>query len=352
MYVYIYIYIYIHTYTYIYIYTHMYVSLYIYIYIHIYTHICMYAYMHMCVYIYVCIYIYIYIEIHTCVCIYIYIYVYVCIYIHIHMYMYIYVCMFVCVYIYIYIYIIHNVKHTHLTHMFRCGKGAVRQTHKLLPSGIMTITIITIIIMSVMVIVVIIVKVIRNWIPFRVFSSTCYEQSEPVGHFTFRSDIIAWQADATRGSQLRGERERERERKRERERVRERERDQGVKKAAGNLAAAPGARRRRRDARAAAAVANPAAALPSLRPGRTGRPRDEGRRPADLGGIQSLRGNYGEVRRFCDDPVYEIQNLDRNIVHPILITRFRSFRTQPLENLSAAVKLPIKKGFWATQPLE
>ena len=30
-------------------------------------------------------------------------------------------------------------------------------------------------------------------------------------------------------------------------------------------------------------------------------------------------------------------------VHPIPITRFRSFRTQPLENLSAAVKLPIKK---------
>ena len=32
-------------------------------------------------------------------------------------------------------------------------------------------------------------------------------------------------------------------------------------------------------------------------------------------------------------------------VHPIPITRFRSFRTQPLDNLSAAVKLPIKQRF-------
>ena len=39
-------------------------------------------------------------------------------------------------------------------------------------------------------------------------------------------------------------------------------------------------------------------------------------------------------------------------VHPVRNPRFGSFRTQPLENLSAAVKLPIKKGFWATQPLE
>ena len=39
-------------------------------------------------------------------------------------------------------------------------------------------------------------------------------------------------------------------------------------------------------------------------------------------------------------------------LHPIPITRFRSFRTQPLESLSAAVKLPITKGFWATQPLD
>ena len=39
-------------------------------------------------------------------------------------------------------------------------------------------------------------------------------------------------------------------------------------------------------------------------------------------------------------------------LHPVRNPRFVSFRTQPLENLSAAVKLPIKKGFWATQPLE
>ena len=39
-------------------------------------------------------------------------------------------------------------------------------------------------------------------------------------------------------------------------------------------------------------------------------------------------------------------------LHPVRNPRFASFRTQPLENLSAAVKLPIKKGFWATQPLE
>ena len=38
--------------------------------------------------------------------------------------------------------------------------------------------------------------------------------------------------------------------------------------------------------------------------------------------------------------------------HPVRNPRFASFRTQPLENLSAAVKLPVKKGLWATQPLE
>ena len=32
----------------------------------------------------------------------------------------------------------------------------------------------------------------------------------------------------------------------------------------------------------------------------------------------------------------------RKALHPIPVTRFRSFRTQPLANLSAAVKLPIK----------
>ena len=32
-------------------------------------------------------------------------------------------------------------------------------------------------------------------------------------------------------------------------------------------------------------------------------------------------------------------------IHPISITRFRSFQTQPLESLIAAVKLPIKKRF-------
>ena len=39
-------------------------------------------------------------------------------------------------------------------------------------------------------------------------------------------------------------------------------------------------------------------------------------------------------------------------LHPVRNPRFGSFRTQPLENLSAAVKLPIKTSFWATQPLE
>ena len=45
---------------------------------------------------------------------------------------------------------------------------------------------------------------------------------------------------------------------------------------------------------------------------------------------------------------------DRNlcILHPVRDPRFASFRTQPLENLSAAVKLPSKNDFWATQPLE
>ena len=32
-------------------------------------------------------------------------------------------------------------------------------------------------------------------------------------------------------------------------------------------------------------------------------------------------------------------------IHPVRNPRFVSFRTQPLENLSAAVKLPIKKRF-------
>ena len=39
-------------------------------------------------------------------------------------------------------------------------------------------------------------------------------------------------------------------------------------------------------------------------------------------------------------------------VHPIPITRFRSFRTQPLESLSAAIKLPIKIQTVRTQSLE
>ena len=37
--------------------------------------------------------------------------------------------------------------------------------------------------------------------------------------------------------------------------------------------------------------------------------------------------------------------------YPIPITRFRSFRTQPLESLSAAVKLPIKKRFLGSPTL-
>ena len=50
---------------------------------------------------------------------------------------------------------------------------------------------------------------------------------------------------------------------------------------------------------------------------------------------------------------------DDMTLHPTPITRFRSFRTQPFDNLSAAVTLPIKQpleklvlGFWATQPSE
>ena len=35
----------------------------------------------------------------------------------------------------------------------------------------------------------------------------------------------------------------------------------------------------------------------------------------------------------------------RLAVHPVRNPRFASFRTQPLENLSAAVKLPINKRF-------
>ena len=40
---------------------------------------------------------------------------------------------------------------------------------------------------------------------------------------------------------------------------------------------------------------------------------------------------------FCSVALY--------LLHPIPITRFRSFRTQPLGNLSAAVKLPIRQRF-------
>ena len=39
-------------------------------------------------------------------------------------------------------------------------------------------------------------------------------------------------------------------------------------------------------------------------------------------------------------------DIDGNSIHPIPITRFRSFRTQPLDNhLNAAVKVPIKQRF-------
>ena len=37
--------------------------------------------------------------------------------------------------------------------------------------------------------------------------------------------------------------------------------------------------------------------------------------------------------------------LDPHILHPVRNPRFASFRTQPLDNLSAVVKLPIKQRF-------
>ena len=42
--------------------------------------------------------------------------------------------------------------------------------------------------------------------------------------------------------------------------------------------------------------------------------------------------------------------MHNNHIHPIPITRLRSFWTQPLESLSAAVKLPIKIQTFRTQP--
>ena len=41
---------------------------------------------------------------------------------------------------------------------------------------------------------------------------------------------------------------------------------------------------------------------------------------------------------YCNIPYH-------NITHPVRNLRFASFRTQPLESLSAAVKLPMKKRF-------
>ena len=60
----------------------------------------------------------------------------------------------------------------------------------------------------------------------------------------------------------------------------------------------------------------------------------------------------GEIQ-WCvwNSPLRFSEIIVGEIVHPIPIIRFRLFRTQPLENLSAAVKLPQKKSFWATQPL-
>ena len=60
-------------------------------------------------------------------------------------------------------------------------------------------------------------------------------------------------------------------------------------------------------------------------------------------GLQVGREGRRARRRLSSGP---------HSIHPIPITRFRYFQTQPLENLSAAVKLPFKQSFWATQPLE
>ena len=69
-----------------------------------------------------------------------------------------------------------------------------------------------------------------------------------------------------------------------------------------------------------------------------------------------LRDKLGPLADLVDERLPHLDLVKRLptliVLHPIPITRLRYFRTQPLEHLSATVKLPIKKGFWATQPLE
>ena len=74
---------------------------------------------------------------------------------------------------------------------------------------------------------------------------------------------------------------------------------------------------------------------------------------------QARSGADGIFRWIAGQRLTEVRSLGRGpvgfwlgFVHPVRNPRFASFRTQPFENLGAAVKLPIKKGFWATQPLE
>ena len=49
---------------------------------------------------------------------------------------------------------------------------------------------------------------------------------------------------------------------------------------------------------------------------------------------------------------YRLCRLTSTPLHPVRNPRFVSFRTQRLESLSAAVKLPMNNEFWATRPLE
>ena len=58
----------------------------------------------------------------------------------------------------------------------------------------------------------------------------------------------------------------------------------------------------------------------------------------------AAEGRLGE-RLAGGLPHMRVDAGQRPELHPVRNPRFASFRTQPLENLSAAVKLPVKKRF-------
>ena len=60
---------------------------------------------------------------------------------------------------------------------------------------------------------------------------------------------------------------------------------------------------------------------------------------------------HAYIHKVIAIPTINMFSAVLSCLHPIPITTFRSFRTQPLENLSAAVKLPIKNMCLGNPPL-